>query len=325
LYPEPMMTLCPNTLIDFDLKDESLKYPANVGTNYANVWNFWKKFAVNDFVINRGTTTANTPGYIEIDYSMTNNSAINGVYHGIKQLLDVTEQDGVGRQGAVRLQKRLRFDVWNFIPEPTNCRLRTFANKADVGATFPSGYLSNITYNNESTAAGYGYSERWIGLYNDGLSVSGWVDFTLTTPPIPAGTWEIRYGFGVNNTQTALIQSFFDDEIQGVPFVNKNGCARAYYGWKSDLTDLGNDLTLIATNDLEMRNLGMMKYPLSAISQYYNSGRYDVSWLRRLVCVKTFDKMERHTIRIKSLSSVGTGCDFIEFIPVDKIPTEDKW
>ena len=321
LYPEPMMTLCPNTLLDFDLENESLKYPADPYSNYVKCWNYWKSFASSTFVLNRGTTTANTPGYIEFDYENKDNVAINGVYHELKQLLDINEH---GENGPLRLQKRLRFDVWSFIPEVTNNRMRKYSNSADYRTYFPQGYLSNVTFA-EGCTLDYEYFQRYIWLYSDFMMVNGWYDFTITTPPIPAGTWEIRYEWNVNNNGVVLSQVFFDDEIQVVPYINKQGCAVNYYGWKHDMTTLAGNEEAIVQNDREMRNLGMMKAPLSAISQYYNAGRYDVSFLRKIVCTKTFDKMQRHTLRIKGLASALMGIDFIEFVPVDKIATEDKW
>jgi hypothetical protein len=117
--------------------------------------------------------------------------------------------------------KRLRFDSSSFFAELTNNNMRgrgTFksATQQNLHFQIPRGYIERIKAS-EQTVVGYlcGY-DKFQNYQGDEIflnaSAGKLYDFEIKTPPIPSGTYEIRFGY-LTNGKRGVAQLYFD----GIP------------------------------------------------------------------------------------------------------------
>jgi uncharacterized surface protein with fasciclin (FAS1) repeats len=259
--------------------------------------------------------------------------ADNGVFHEInKPLLYSVEVD------AYLSSKRLRFDAASFFPELTNNNMRgsrwtqnstqALYREQSLHYQIPRGYISRITAS-EQTVVGYlaGYA-RFQNYMADEIFLSASTgklyDFTIVTPPIPAGTYEIRFGY-LTNGRRGVAQLYIDDIPAGVP-LNLNLDAETASGYQvpgSIATDpLGFE------NDKMMRNQGYMKGPagFKVAETGWTSGqnaRFSRHNLRRILGTYHFSKAGHHTFKVVGLSGGEFMFDYMEFVPTSAIEFED--
>jgi hypothetical protein len=150
-------------------------------------------------------------------------------------------------------------------------------------------------------------------------------DFTVTTPPIPAGTYEVRFGYQ-SNGRRGVAQFYVDGEPCGVP-VNLNTLGTdpmiGYVLPGSDVSDVPG-----FENDKMMRNRGYMKGPNSfkaVVESWYSgqSARYNSSNLRKILGTYRFLTSKNHQLMVKGLSGGQFQIDFIEFVPTSLLESED--
>jgi hypothetical protein len=94
-------------------------------------------------------------------------------------------------------------------------------------------------------------------------------------------------------------------------------------GWIKDSETEDNGIE----NDKMMHNRGYMKGTANTMNYSRTlNARDNQQSLRRIVTTRTFNKAEPHTFRFKSVEDVvrATELDFIEFMPIGQLMTEDR-
>lgn len=304
---EYIETMCPNTLLE--VKKDRL-------ANKTNLINYIKE----------------TGEVIQLSPTFFDKSATNGIYHEIDGMLVYSKK--VDDQMS---SKRLRFDSSSFFPELTNNNMRGSrynqnVNTAQYGEQslnymLPRGYIDRIK-SSEQTVVGYlpGY-HKFQNYESDEIflnATSGKLyDFEIITPPIPAGTYEVRFGY-LTNGKRGVAQLYFDNIPCGVPLnLNKNA---AENGW--ELPGSLTDDPFGFENDKVMRNNGYMKGPAcyKVITPGWTSGenaRYSNAILRRILGTYTFSEAGHHLLTVKGLSGGEFMFDYMEFVPTSALEGED--
>ena len=291
-YLEPM---CPNTLIEVRTIRTTGEY---------NVFNM---------------TSPTDAVRLTDDYD---NDALNGVYHEIDGLLYYSQD--VER---VLTSKRLRLDAASFFPELMNNNMRVGGSKISnpsIEWDFPDGYIERVK-TAETTVFGYISSDdRFQDYQGDEVFLTGLYDFTITTLPIPAGTYEIRFGYQPTVFRGAA-QLYWDGIPCGIPLDLRIDALDPKIGFVkpgSDTTDPDG-----FENDKMMRNRGYMKGPASfrVIKEdwYVGIARNSERALRKILGIYTFDKAGTHEFSVKASREGQFMFDYLEFVPLEVLETED--
>ncbi|MDR2085871.1 MAG: fasciclin domain-containing protein [Dysgonamonadaceae bacterium] len=243
----------------------------------------------------------------------------NGVYHLINGLL-------VYDTKVLTMLKntRIRMDVTSLHPELMTNGMRYEKGDDPSGVTgpanyylFPDGYLKNVNFISSNTNLYYLQGVKsgtnfWVNYQADEMMATGLFDFEMRFPPVPAGTYEIRFGYSANNNR-GILQFYVDGEPKGIPLNMKIGADNARIGWETDASTLDNGIE----NDKMMRNRGYMKggtsYMGGSVSARANSGA-----LRRIISTETWSHDGPHYLRFKSVSDDALNefmIDYFEFVP----------
>lgn len=302
---EYIETMCPNTLIE--IKKDRLKGKTNQ-INYSN----------------------ETGKVIQIVESNSDKDATNGVYHEIDGMLiyDLKVKE-------ILSTKRLRFEASSFFPELTNNNMRGLPEHGLSTAlkntlfVIPRGYVDRIS-SSEQTQVGYltpyaAYCDyQGDEIYLEATS-GNLYDFSIITPPVPEGTYEIRFGYNTNGGR-GVAQFYIDDVPCSVPLNLNINASDPSIGYELPGTNLADPYGY--ENDKMMRNRGYMKGPASykAASTLWGSAenaRYASGSLRRIFGIYTFSKPVSHKLTVKGLSGGQFMFDYLEFVPTSSIETED--
>lgn len=273
-------TMCPNTMLKIQNKSAGV------------------------FYMNKNSNTGETINFIE---DGTHESE-NGFIHEIDKILTYKDvEDYV-------LNERIRLDAAALFPELATNKLRGTALSGD-GSIIPLNYFSSSIKCTESTQIHYLYNTSWGDCEGDEFLFVGKYDVTIMTPPLPPGTYEIRFGYTAN-TQRGVAQIYLDEEPCGIPLnMNKNSSDPSI-GW---VADDPNDEEANLEVDKMMRNRGYLKGPTSMIMSEGKGSilRDNSQALRRIVITKTFTKTEKHALRIKSVEDNPRQfhLDYLEFAP----------
>lgn len=254
----------------------------------------------------------------------------NGFCHGVDKPL-VYSRDVYDYLST----NRLRMDVSSFFKEFANNNMRGNNPNAEnvVGKAhryvIPSGYCDNMRFTPTTRMTYLNANGIYLDYEGDELYVEGTYDFTVTTLPIPAGTYEIRFGYAPNSW-LGTVQMYIDDEPAGLPVNFALLANNPMIGWEKPGSITTDPLGY--ANDSILRTRGYMKGPSSyrcTIGLYYDptlTARTSVNVLRRIMGTYTFAKPGKHTIRFQSLgASVGDVqfmLDYFEFVPVAILPEE---
>lgn len=305
---EYIETMCPNTLME--IKKERLTN----GTKHIN------------YLRESGKSVKFTSNY--------DKDATNGVYHEINDML-VYSQDVENELSG----KRLRFDAASFFPELTNNNMRgsrfkqnsttSLYSEPSLHYQLPRNYIDRIK-SSEQTVVGYlcGYP-RFQNYMADEIflaSASGKLyDFSIITPPVPAGTYEVRFGYTTNGKR-GVAQLYFDNVPAGVPLNLNTLSSDVNIGYEAPGSVAADPEGF--ENDKMMRNRGYMKGPASfKVAQTgWTSGensRYSTANLRRILGTYTFREAGHHILTVKGLSGGEFMFDYLEFVPTSAIETED--
>lgn len=242
------------------------------------------------------------------DASSKDQSAMNGVYHLIDDILLYSEATQ-----TMLLNTRIRFDIASLLPELTTNGIRGLAGK---DFCFPQGYLDNLTFSKESRLYYLGPRLNWENYQGDELMGLGSYDLTLRLPPVPAGTYELRYGYNANQFR-GVAQIYVDSKPIGIPLDLRIWADNPKIGWISDALTTDNGVE----NDKMMRNRGYLKGPITFQSQNGDQkmiARNHKGALRRVIGTFTFENSEPHYIRFKSVLEDRTAqfhMDYIEYVP----------
>ncbi|MDR1122110.1 MAG: fasciclin domain-containing protein, partial [Dysgonamonadaceae bacterium] len=284
---EYIETMCPNTLLEI----------RTISINQRDVPVF------NRFGVRRGVS-------ILADYC--DKRAENGVYHEIDGILTV---DGLNDE---LLTKRIRFDATTLLSEMSTNKLRGNYDKSGGdghGYIIPQCYFKHLTYTPETQMEYYGTKGTTTNMECDELLFFGKYDFSLRFPPMPAGTYEVRFGYTANSRR-GVAQIFFDGKPCGIPLDMTKGATHADIGWKAD-TELKIEDAIIE-NDKMMHNRGFMKGPGAASVNGATPLRDYSGSLRYVIFKGSFSETQAHILRVKSVEDRLDRefmIDYIEFAP----------
>jgi uncharacterized surface protein with fasciclin (FAS1) repeats len=251
-----------------------------------------------------------------IRFLTINHEAMNGLYHEIDGILTYDK----GMEDDV-LYKRIRFDFATCWPEVLTNKLRfNYTGDADR-YLIPAGYLTGLTFTEGTEVYHFG-STAWSNYEGDEVLLSGRYDFSARTLPIPAGSYEVRIAYE-GGSGRGVGQMYFDGKPCGIPLDNGIVGSNPKIGWIKDSDTDDNGIE----NDKMMHNRGYMKGCASSIGNSRTiTHRNNQGNLRRIVGTFTFEKTEPHYFRFKSVEEVvkATELDYIEFIPIPLLMTEDR-
>ncbi|MDR1436969.1 MAG: fasciclin domain-containing protein [Candidatus Symbiothrix sp.] len=274
------------------------------------------KMRLIEFKAGNKINTRKDDSFVGVDEILSNLNAKNGYVHA---LTDVLVYDEYAMVNDV-LNKRLRIDAYAIPPQLTNSNIRW----KNVGESFTvSPELCGEYFRfNSATKIIFWASNGWDDHQGDEISIRGWYDFTLRLPPVPPGTYEIRFGYNAREWR-GITQLFIDGEICGIPIDLKINGGDPRVGWIADdqTTDNGEE------NDKMMRNRGYMKSANSVINESYgNLLRNSVNDLRIIVGTFSFTEYDYHYFRAKNVESENAEfhLDFIEYVPVSHLAVEDR-
>ena len=296
-YLEPM---CPNSLIE--IKKERL-------TGFTNL-------------INKSNETGNT---IHIITRNDDKDCYNGFYYGIDKIMtfDLNTIKELSN-------KRLRFDISGLFPELTNNGIRgTGLTKPELQYKIPTGYLNRLKTNEQMVAYFMTPYNMFLDYEGDEFMIATQsgnnYEFSITTPPIPAGLYEVRFGYLANGKRG--VAEFYVDDIPVKEPVNLNtDGTNPEIGYVLPGSDINDPLGY--ENDKTMRNHGYMKapacfkVPVTGWS-YGENARYSNAALRKILGTFTFKTAGSHNLSVKGLSYGEFMYDYIEFVPVSALETED--
>ena len=299
-YLEP---LCPNSLIE--IKKDRL-------TNKTNLINYSTK-----------TGTA-----IQIIPKTDTDNTYNGLFFGIDNILSFNPNVVESLSS-----RRLRFNIAGFFPELTNNGMRglgeTNTDLQDIQYIIPKGYLSGLVKNDQTSVSYLTPYFRFEDYEGDELDLTpssgNLYYFTVTTPPILAGTYEVRFGY-ITNGKRGVAEFYIDGISAGAPVdLNFSGIT-PQIGYVTPGTDPADPFGF--ENDKMMRNHGYMKAPacFKVPSPGWYSGenaRYSNVGLRKILGTYTFSEAGHHTLTVKGLSNGVFMYNYLEFVPVSALEAED--
>ncbi len=294
---EYLETMCPNTLIEVrTLRSNNNEY---------NVFN----------MIESGEAVRLTDDF--------DNDAINGVFHEIDNMLVYsTEVD------RMLSSKRLRMDAASFFPEFTNNNIRVGHASIDHPSErweIPDGYVERLKLSPNTIFQYINSDDRFLDYQGDEVFIIACLyDFEVTTPPIPAGTYEVRFGYQPTRGR-GVAQLYWDGVPSGIPLdlsILANDPRIGHETPGENIDDLEG-----FENDKMMHNRGYMKGPASikVIDEAYYSGtgRESPAVLRRVLGIYNFDKTTTHIFKASAVEQGEFMFDYLEFVPLEVLEYED--
>lgn len=246
--------------------------------------------------------------------------ATNGVYHEIDKIL-IYDQRVAGEMSS----KRIRIDAAAFFPEFTNNNMRIYDRAVPRSWVYPPGYIKRLTF---SEGSYFSYSNAYGGYLDyqsDEIFLLGLYDFELTTPAIPAGTYEVRFSYQPTGARGAA-QLYWDHKPCGIPLDLRIEANNPLVGWVKPGTDPDDPDGF--ENDKMLRNRGYMKGPCTyrdAIDRWYGMtiARQSTKSLRRILGTYKFEKSGTHVFTVKAVREGQFMLDFLEFVPVEMLESEN--
>ena len=193
-------------------------------------------------------------------YAKFDQMAANGTVHPIDKILIYNENEMVGNI----LNERIRIDAASLLPELSSNGLRYLGyNEDGTFLAIPDGYSSNMKVREGLVQ----YLNTRHCYCRDYMIFNGQYDVSLRIPPMPARTYEIRFGY--NNFGNSDGEN--DYKFQGMDmvqvYIDGKVASRAedigisnYHTRKGAVPD-EQTYDNGVENDKLMRNLGYMKAP----------------------------------------------------------------
>lgn len=255
---------------------------------------------------------------IKLDYK--DKDATNGVYHEIDKILVYNT-----KVAAMLSSKRLRMDAASFFPELTNNNMRYYDPSKPRSWVFPKGYIERLIASETTRFCYLNSYGGYLDYQGDEIYLKGMYDFTMETPPIPAGTYEIRFGYQPTGGRGAA-QLYWDGVPCGIPLDLRILANEPLVGFVEPGTDSEDPMGY--ENDKMMRNRGYMKGPSTykdVLGVWYGRriARNSPQYLRRILGTYTFEKSETHFFTVKAVREGQFMMDFLEFVPLEIIEHED--
>ena len=287
---EYIETMCPNTLIE--IKKERSSGETNL--------------------INKSRETGDAIRIIAKD-----SDAINGVYHEIDKML-IYDNKAVAEMST----KRIRMDGASFFSEITNNNMRYYDKKNPRSWVFPPNYIKRLTCTKDTRFCYLNACDGYLDYQGDEIFLAGMYEFSMITPPVPAGTYEVRFGYQPTAWRGAA-QLYWDGVPCGIPLDLRISASDPLIGYIEPGTD-SEDLVGLE-NDKMMRNRGYMKGPntyKAPVGYGQKIARQSNAVLRRVLGTYKFDKAQNHVFKVKAVRSGQFMMDFLEFVPVEMLETE---
>ena len=249
----------------------------------------------------------------------------NGVYYLIDEPL-------IYSSSVVKevLNDRMRFDASSLMPElATNDIYRngdgslqgpSRGHSYQIPNTMDFSYVKNLKIFQDAIVY---YQAPVIGFwcwYADEIIAKGSYDFAIKLPPVPEGTYEVRYGY-VPMGHRGVAQVYIGEEGGayipcGIPVDLTEDGTSSKIGWVSD-TDKDEDELLKI--DKAMHNRGYMKGPLTQTEGTNKTtiARDMSNHLRRIVATKTLEKGKSYYIRFRAVDETAKEFmfDYLELCP----------
>ena len=252
------------------------------------------------------------------------NDGVNGVYYLIDEPL-VYSREVID----VVLNDRMRFDAATLMPElATNNIFRNGNGDTDspsrghsyqIPNTLEYSYVKNLKVYQESIVY---YQAPVIGFwcwYADEVIAKGSYDFAIKLPPVPTGTYEIRYGY-VPMGHRGVVQVYLEwDNVSkpcGIPVDLTEDGSSAKIGWVSDTDKTEDELLKL---DKAMHNRGYLKGPETQTEgrNKNNIARDQSNHLRRIVATENLVNGTDYYIRFRSVDETAKEFmfDYLELCP----------
>ena len=230
-------------------------------------------------VFRRGAKVATT------SESDVNQTSLNGIYFYVDDIITYSKD-----VREVVMNERLRLDASTLSPDFITSGARGLKQKNGAGkgkyakssgdnANARKAATNNTTYCygfKAGSAANFEFTDmthihirpRYLTFWSyegDEMTVKGKFDFTIKLPPVPAGTWEVRFmtcvGFTSRGIMQAYLRSGEDGQWipQGIPF-DMRPAGETLFGYLPDAT-IGSDDEALDAYDKQIHNLGWMKGP----------------------------------------------------------------
>ena len=327
-------TMMPYTMLKVTKPYTNLELKKEIVINYAQemgtVCNNPEMAEHINVIVERAKTTKEKY-FPNPDVSDFDQNALNGIIHTIDRILVYNEDEMAGNI----LNERIRMDISAVFPELTNNGVRWDLSSSGNLVTFiPKGFCKGFEVLNEDTEVFYfrphkTYINSYANYQGDEFIVEGKYDFRYRIPHVPAGNYEIRFGYP-KGYYRGVCQFYVDGKIAGIPVdLRWNDETTIIIGWTSD-TGLNEDE--IKENDKAMRNRGYMKGPASIVldgTTANSTMRDSEQALRKIVGTYRLDKGD-HWMRFKDVSENSTGKlkqfdqDYIELVPLSIINNQSK-
>jgi uncharacterized surface protein with fasciclin (FAS1) repeats len=250
------------------------------------------------------------------------NDALNGVYHEIDNIL--TYNADVDRMLS---SKRLRMDAASFFPEFVNNNIRVGHASPDYQSEIwllPQGYIDRVKASQTTSFRYINSDDRFCDYQGDEVFLKGVYDFEITTLPIPAGTYEVRFGYQPTGGR-GVAQLYWDGIPTGIPLDLRIYANDPRIGHETPGTNPDDPEGY--ENDKMMRNRGYMKGPASyqviRTDYYSGNGRTSPAVLRRILGIYTFDKFSTHVFKVSAVKGGQFMFDYLEFVPIEVLEYED--
>ena len=175
------------------------------------------------------------------------------------------------------------------------------------------GFISGWNISDE-TFVGVHSDQTWWSHYNsNGVTISGIFDVAFKLPPVPSGTYEIRFGYTAN-ADRGVVQAYLNNEPCGIPIDLRVGGWDASVGWKPDTDDEEEN----RANDKAMHNRGFMK-GMDCYRQWTGSPLREITNnLRRVLATRYLDSEQTYTLRLRQVlddPNCYLSFDYIELCP----------
>ncbi len=271
----------------------------------------------NDNFINKSPFTGES---VQIEENYRDKDALNGVYHEINKIL-IYDNRVAGEMSS----KRIRIDAAAFFDEFANNNMRIYDRAHPRSWVYPPGYIERLTFSDRSYFSYSNAFDGYLDYQSDEVFLLGLYDFEMITPPIPAGTYEVRFSYQPTGARGAA-QLYWDKVPCGIPLDLRILASDPLVGWVNPGSDAADPYGY--ENDKMLRNRGYMKGPCTykdAINKWYGGkiARNSVNSLRRILGTYTFTKSGTHIFTVKGIRSGQFMLDFLEFVPVEMIENED--
>ena len=260
--------------------------------------------------------------------------AVNGMIYTIDKILVYDETEMSGNI----FNERMRWDVFSLFPELTNNDVRWFPEDATYTLHYiPEDYCSRLRHNNTDTHIYYlrphnaTYDGGYANYQGDEMLVTGKYDFQYRIPHVPAGTYEIRFGYSCSDAR-GVSQFYFDNKICGIP-LDMRDSNLDFMGWFEESENEEEN----RKNDKAMRNRGFMKAPASIWLGSYDASKPDKSMryanraFRRVIGTYDLEYGKDYWLRFKDVTEGGTddkpnefNQDYLEIVPIGIINNPAK-